>query len=557
MSNDVRIVKPQISVEPQQRRTEGTFTTSLTLVHWQGLDAEKGGVAEFRRLDKVASLSLPLSSSPRPELLLNVALGIYASRARQHRLAIELFKRASKGIPNGVSGLHRLHRMLGMSYLMSGQSHNGIKELEQAHRACPEHEPECWQIAQTELGLAQLRFGASGNALDHLKSSLELAQRRDDRLSEATVLNNIGLLYAHTGDQAYALRHFERALALRGQTGDVAGAAATLRNLGLVYSAQRALVTALSFFERALTLSQSAGDVLVEATTLNHLGWIDFTLGKHAKALGYFERALLLSQKIDDVSNAANVLNNIGLVYKSLMEKDKALSYHQRALILIQQVGELRMEGLTRDNIGSVLYELGRLPEAVRSFQAAAVCYERADLEPQEQRSLDRALSISLFGQLTFDALALLKNPRLTRGNGLHGAIQRARLAGVVESTEVAAYQALKALADSASEEDRRVLLILARAGQTRATNRASWPSCDGAVITEVEPKSSAAMLGLRVGDVLLRLDGRCFEDDSANGIAGGSYTFSNSPPRVLELWRDASIVRLSGRLAKVVCKGF
>lgn len=556
MTNDVHIVKPQISVEPQRRRTEGTFTTSLTLVHWQGLDAEKGGVAEFRRLDKVASLSLPLSSSPRPELLLNVALGIYASRARQHRLAIELFKRASKDIPNGVGGVHRLHRMLGMSYLMSGQSRDGIEELRRASRACPEHEPECQQIAETELGLAQLRFGFSNYALDRLKDSLELALKRDDRLSEAAALNNIGLFYADAGDLAYALRHFERALALRGQTGDVAGAAATLRNLGLVYSAQRDLVTALSFFERALTLSQSAGDVLVEATTLNHLGWIDFTLGKHAKALGYFERALLLSQKIEDVSSAANVLNNIGLVYKSLKEKDKALIYHQRALILIQQVGELRMEGITRDHIGSVLYEIGRLPEAVRSFQAAADCYVRANhLEAQEHRSLDRALSIALFGQLAFDALAILKSPCLIRGDGIHGALQRARLAGVVEFTEVAAYQALETVADSASEEDRRVLLILARAGQTRATNRASWPSCDGSVITKVEPESSAAMLGLQVGDVLLRYDGQCLKDDVESRTPIGATTLGK--PAVIELWRDTSIVRLSGRLANVVSKRF
>lgn len=546
MTNDVHVVEPKITVTPSPapRSNAGFFTTSLTLVHWQGLDTGISSLNEFKRLDKVASLSLPPLVSAQPELLLNVTLGIYASRTGRHGLAAEFFKRASKDIPAGVEGVHRLYRMLGMSYFMIGQSYLGLDTLKEALHACPNYDLGCRQAGLNELGLAQLRSGNVSWARDSFETSLSLALERGDILSEATALNNLGLVYREWESPAKALSYYERALLLRQKAGDIAGEAATLNNIGLVYAARGEMVQAMSIYERALFLKQKVGDVAGEAVTLNHLGMVYFILGDKAKALGCFERALPLSQKGKDTASEGATLNNFGLVYSSLGEQNKALRYFERALILTQTAREFASECIAYDNLGLVLRELRRFPEAVRNFQAAAACHSRRyvfDEKKRAQNSLDRAFSSALFGQLTFEAQAVLKE--LAKEGGIQSALRRARLAGLSSSAEVAAYYALRAVADSDLPE-KQVLLVLAHAGQTRATYRASWPNCDGVVIPEVRPASPAVVLGLQAGDVLLRYDGQCLHDPSdlaavtRRPAAGRSVT--------LELWRGTGVVRLS-----------
>lgn len=545
MTNNVHVVKPQITVTPPLRTTEGSFATSLTLVRWQGLDAGTGRLVEFKRLDKVASLSLPQMGSGGPELLLNVALGIYASRAGQHGLATEFFQSASKDVPAGVEGVHRLHRMIGTSYLITGHQRHGLDALKAALRACPTYDLGCRQVGLTELGWAEFRFGSKSEALDFFEQSLSLALRRSDRLSEATAINNLGLVYAARGEQAKALSYYERALSLRQTAGDVSGEAGTLNNFGLICAARGEQAKALSYYERALLLSKKEGDFSGEAVTLNHLGLVYFALGEKAKAVGYFERALPLNQKVEDVLGEATTLSNFGLVYNSLGERDKALGFLERALGFAQKGGEPSIEGTTHDNIGLVLRDLGRLPESVHSFQLAAASYSRLEHfhNKKAQRSLDQAFGIALSGQLVFEAQAVLKELAGPGSEGgAQGALRRARLAGLSGAAEATAYQALRALADSASatQSERESLLALAQAGQTRAIYRASWPSCDGLVITETRPASQAVALGLRAGDVLLRCNGQCLQDSSDLHTATPA-----GKPVLLELWRGTGVVRL------------
>jgi len=200
---------------------------------------------------------------------------------------------------------------------------------------------------------------------------LPLRRQVGDKAGEATILNNIGLVYSDLGDKSRALELYEQALPLRRQVGDKAGEATTLNNIGLVYSALGDKPRALELYEQALPLRRQVGDKAGEATTLINMGLIYSALGKKQQALAYYQQALPILRRVCDKAGEATVLTNIGNVYSALRDKQQALVLHKQALLLRRQVGDRAGEAQTLNNMGSVYHDLGQ-------EQQALACYEDA-----------------------------------------------------------------------------------------------------------------------------------------------------------------------------------
>lgn len=115
------------------------------------------------------------------------------------------------------------------------------------------------------------RQGQNEKALAYYQKALYSAQVAGDKSQQATILNNIGLVYSHTGQPQKALDYFQQALPIRKAVGDKAGEATTLNNIGVVYSDTGQHQKALAYYQQALSLAQAAGDKSQQATTLSSI----------------------------------------------------------------------------------------------------------------------------------------------------------------------------------------------------------------------------------------------------------------------------------------------
>ncbi len=221
------------------------------------------------------------------------------------------------------------------------------------------------------LGGVWADLGDQHKALGFYNQSLTLYRANNDKGGEATSFNNIGLVWSHLGDKQKALDYFNQAIPLLRDVGDKGGEAATLNNIGTIWSALGDKQQALDYFKQALLVVQVVGNKVGEAKTLNNIGDVWIELGEPQNALDYYEQALPLRRAVGDKDGEARTLNNIGGVWYGLGEKDKALDYYHQALPLRRAVGNKSGEATTLNNIGMVWDDLGDKQKARDYYEQA------------------------------------------------------------------------------------------------------------------------------------------------------------------------------------------
>ena len=105
-----------------------------------------------------------------------------------------------------------------------------------------------------------------------LEASLALAKKRGIRRMQASILNNLGLVYQALGDQGSALAVFEESFAIKERIGDRRGMANSLANMANVHEALRDLDAALSHLRRALEIHEGLNDAVSVAWDLGEIG---------------------------------------------------------------------------------------------------------------------------------------------------------------------------------------------------------------------------------------------------------------------------------------------
>lgn len=118
-----------------------------------------------------------------------------------------------------------------------------------------------------QFARAQNFLGEKRASLTYYQQALALCQAAKDEEYEASILNNLGLVYDDLREKPEALRYYHLALPLRRQVGDKGGEATTLNNLGGIYFGQGDLPAASVHFTQALALRLQVGDRFGEVVT--------------------------------------------------------------------------------------------------------------------------------------------------------------------------------------------------------------------------------------------------------------------------------------------------
>lgn len=229
--------------------------------------------------------------------------------------------------------------------------------------------PEAESLVNQGIELAEKnQFDA---ALKSWQSALIIYQKLDDRFSQGSVLNHIGLAYRNLGQYQKALEFLQKALEIFKQAQGRAGIGGTLNNLGLVYSNMSQYKKALQLYEQALDIKKEFEDRRGQATLLNNIGTAYRNIGQYQRALTAYQQALNLFKSVIDKSGEGTTLNNIGGVYDHLGQYSQAWEVYQQALKLLISANDKTGEGTTLNNIGVLYRNIGQYEDALKYYEQA------------------------------------------------------------------------------------------------------------------------------------------------------------------------------------------
>ncbi|HEY6333147.1 MAG TPA: CHAT domain-containing protein [Blastocatellia bacterium] len=264
--------------------------------------------------------------------------------------------------------------------------------------------------------------GEYTRASDLYQTTLELAERINDKLSLAQIYCGIGNIERRRGNYPKAMERYQDSLRRYEEVGNKAGIAHLLSNIAFVINTQGNNAEALRYLQRSLEIDQEIGDKKGTARALTNMANFQTGHVKYSEVLGTYEKSLRISEEIGDLQTAASTMMNIGLVYESISDHPAALEwydkslkiaqalgakpkiadtlglianafmeqgnfltaqeYDQKSLALREQMGDKPGIAQTSHNIGVVEYHMGNYSRAQQSFESALHIEEELGLKP-------------------------------------------------------------------------------------------------------------------------------------------------------------------------------
>ncbi|TKS62263.1 MAG: hypothetical protein EWM73_02645 [Nitrospira sp.] len=247
-------------------------------------------------------------------------------------------------------------------YATQGQSHQQSQALVAAARAADS-------------------LGQTRHALQLLELASALAQNEPDALWRATVLAQLGHTYLTARQLDAASTHLTQARELITGSSSPALTASLLNDLGILYALQNHPEEALTAFTDTVHLAQQAGLPLVALHARLNAARTDLQLNQPTNSRIWIDQALEQVTTLPPTREKAVGLMNIGLLYRRLLPSLpdfhaplvlRAAGALQEAVGLAEQLGDARTLSFALGYLGH-LYELEhRLDEAL-SFTRRAI----------------------------------------------------------------------------------------------------------------------------------------------------------------------------------------
>jgi CHAT domain-containing protein len=238
-----------------------------------------------------------------------------------------------------------------------------------------------------EAGMIYGDIGLFQKALDaHSRAAVLYKELKLPRL-EATVFVNIGWIYGELDDTQNRLAMYDRAAEIYRTVGDIDPV--LISNFGSTYAKLGQFQRALDIHLRVLEMRRVTQDKAGLAITLNNIGDCYEHLGDKAKALDFYFQSLELMRQGSDHFYTAWVLIHIGMVYHSMGQHEKALDYLNETLKIRQSINDRRGIALALFQIARVQRDRGNLSEARKRIEEALEVVEglRTKIASQQLRA--------------------------------------------------------------------------------------------------------------------------------------------------------------------------
>jgi serine phosphatase RsbU (regulator of sigma subunit) len=151
-------------------------------------------------------------------------------------------------------------------------------------------------------------MGEYDDALTYFEESYIISNSQQNGYFNATILNNIGIIYLDKGYLDSALVKFDKSYLLREELGDKIGMASSLINISKVYNLMGKISKAKEFAESAIAISLEIGSANETKNASNQLYVISKKSGEYKKALEMYELYISTLDSIKSEENQKEIL---------------------------------------------------------------------------------------------------------------------------------------------------------------------------------------------------------------------------------------------------------
>ncbi len=185
-------------------------------------------------------------------------------------------------------------------------------------------------------------FRSSGqydNALKYDFLGLKHAEKNNNLLLEAKLLNNIGIDFYQTKNFNKALEYYLLAEKIYLEVGDTPGTGDCYNNIAMAYDDLEKSDSALFYYDKAQLIFEKSNDKDAISDILNNKAGVYYKNGDFEKVLELVMKSLAIQEELGNENKIAYTLINIGMLYASMGEYKKAIEYEERGLLIAEKNG--------------------------------------------------------------------------------------------------------------------------------------------------------------------------------------------------------------------------
>ncbi len=230
--------------------------------------------------------------------------------------------------------------------------------------------------------------GNQQNVLKTLRLLLRLAEKLNDRPTQASAWQNLGIAYFMLHDYKQALSSHQQALALEQQLGRKSESASVFSSLGLTYLLLNQPQQALEHYQKALAVFQALNERGEIAHTLEAIGDLHYNRGDYAQALKLYQDSLpYLNTAAPSMTYASSLLKVARIAYE-LGDDETALAHYQRTLEAYDKLNNKHNRGFVLHSIANLYYTQGDLAQALIYYQRSLEAEEAINNPPGSASAL-------------------------------------------------------------------------------------------------------------------------------------------------------------------------
>ncbi|MGP1992805.1 tetratricopeptide repeat-containing sensor histidine kinase [Zobellia laminariae] len=207
----------------------------------------------------------------------------------------------------------------------------------------------------------------------------------------ASILSNIGLLYARLEKFKEAKTYQKQALLFFEKSDFQEGVANALTNLGRVYNDTGNPEKAIDSYKKAYDIMESNTNERGMASALTNMGIAYSEMGKYAKAVPYFKQTQKIYEKLKNSNNLAIVHRYLGDCYFLGSEKKLALAEenYETSFEYAKEAGSINLQFNALEQLASLQSETGNYKQAFKNKTEAVVLRDSfASVEKKEEIAL-------------------------------------------------------------------------------------------------------------------------------------------------------------------------
>jgi tetratricopeptide (TPR) repeat protein len=245
-----------------------------------------------------------------------------------------------------------------------------------ARRCISQRSKRAWHLVY-DLEFYQRIRGFYSEIAELHSSTLRLAQDSKDRLGQAAMHQNLGLIDMRTSNYPAARIRFEAALALYTEVGNQIGQSEIPHEMSHIDRWLGNLPAARAHAQASLSLDARNGEPIALASAHADLGRIDRIEGHHRSARQHLATSLQIFEDIGQRRGIAIARHELGLLDSQTNRHDDARTHLEYALAMFQELGDL----MNQADAHHALAVLGRRTGSAASAHAHAATALRISSE--------------------------------------------------------------------------------------------------------------------------------------------------------------------------------